>query len=404
MLALLRRRPALRLLWGAEVVSMLGDWLSLVAVASVAVTRGEGALSIAGVLVAHALPKALLTPIAGPVADRFDRRAILAATYLAQAALTVAMLGAALEGSVLALTLLVWARASAGAFAEPARTAAIEGVVAKDELLTANALDAATWSVMFSFGMALGGLLSALSPALALGIDAVTFVLAAGLVLRLAPLPAPRADAPLVPWRAYREALEVARGRPEVLRAVTAKAPVALAGGAGWVLMNLVSSRLLVLGSAAVTFGLLQAIRGIGTGVGPALIARVGGDPARQPSLWVGAQLLVLATVALLALPLGLGAALAVVFVWGVGTGGNWVLASSELQRRAPREVLGRLSAVDVLLHTGAMSLGALLLGGLVDATGSEALGVAVPVALAVVGYAAASRPSRSGLRAVGAE
>ncbi|MCA9605541.1 MAG: hypothetical protein KC619_08095, partial [Myxococcales bacterium] len=60
-----------------------------------------------------------------------------------------------------------------------------------------------------------------------------------------------------------------------------------------------------------------------------------------------------------------------------------------ELQRRAPREVLGRLSAVDVLLHTGTMSLGALLLGGIVDATGSEALGVAVPVALAVLGYAA---------------
>ncbi|MCB9592561.1 MAG: MFS transporter [Sandaracinaceae bacterium] len=387
MIALLRRRVSFRRLWLAEVVSMLGDWLSLVAVASVAVTHGDGALSIAWVLVAHTLPKALLTPIAGPVADRFDRRAVLAVTYAAQAALTVLMLGAALGGWVTALTALVWLRASAGAFAEPARGAAMKDVVEEDELLTANALDATTWSVMFSVGMALGGLFSALSPALALALDALTFVGATALVLGLPRLAPPRPDAPLAPWRAFVEAGRAARGRPDVVRALTAKAPVALAGGAGWVLMNLVSERASILGSAAITFGLLQAVRGIGTGIGPALSERAARDPRTHRRLWVAAQLAVFASVAALALPWGLGALLAVVFVWGLGTGGNWVLASAELQRRAPGEVLGRLTALDVLLHTGAMGVGALAFGGLVDAGGGEALSVGVPVTAAVLAF-----------------
>ena len=67
-LELLRRRPAFRRLWLAQLISQTGDWLGLVAVSVVAGETGGqtgGALALAAVLAAHLLPNALLSPWAG---------------------------------------------------------------------------------------------------------------------------------------------------------------------------------------------------------------------------------------------------------------------------------------------------------------------------------------------------
>ena len=55
---------------------MLGDWLTYVAVGVLAVEDG-GPLAVLGVLLVHTLPRALLAPWAGRIADRYDRRAVL---------------------------------------------------------------------------------------------------------------------------------------------------------------------------------------------------------------------------------------------------------------------------------------------------------------------------------------
>ena len=102
-LFLLKARPAFRRLFLGHIISLLGDWLSYIAVSMVALNQGEGALTIALVYVAHTLPTALISPISGPLADRFDRRLILVGSYFAAAALTVLMLLAANAGWLLAL-------------------------------------------------------------------------------------------------------------------------------------------------------------------------------------------------------------------------------------------------------------------------------------------------------------
>ena len=43
--------------------------------------------------------------------------------------------------------------------------------------------------------------------------------------------------------------------------------------------------------------------------------------------------------------PLGLVAA----FAWGAGSGGNWVFSCAELQRLAPRTMIGRIASMDQL-------------------------------------------------------
>src|SRR5688500_16835594 len=97
MLSLLHRHPAFCRLWIAAAVSQVGDWLSLVAVASLALVAG-GPIGLALAFAAHALPGALLSPFAGALVDRMDRRRVMIATDLISMALTIAMASAALLG------------------------------------------------------------------------------------------------------------------------------------------------------------------------------------------------------------------------------------------------------------------------------------------------------------------
>src|SRR5262249_31160506 len=157
------------------------------------------------------------------------------------------------------------------AFVVPAETAALRRVVEPDELVPANALLSGTWSVTYVLGMAAGGAIAALGPALAIALDAASFAIAALLLLPLpamlpeAPAAGPGGMASLAAAPAdLAAAFRHAQGRPDLLRAVLAKAPVALAGGGGFILANLVAAHRTPFGSAALSLGILQAVRGVG--------------------------------------------------------------------------------------------------------------------------------------------
>ncbi|WP_437764575.1 MFS transporter [Sorangium sp. So ce281] len=389
-LLLLRCRPAFRRVWMSEIVSLLGDWMSFVAVSLLALGgEGGGVVALALVMVGHHLPNALFAPVAGVLADRLDRRWLLIATSVAQGALTVGMLGAAVAGSVVGVQVLVFVRASVGALRLPAQSAVLRHVVEEDELLEANAIVSATWSVMFAVGMAFGGLIAGLGPAAALALDAASFGLSALFLRGLPPMAAEGrpAEGGVLPALAsvrrdmvlaWRHAWE----RPPLLDAVLAKTPVHMANGGALLLLNLVATQLPFAGTGALTLGVLQCVRGAGTGVGPlvgvALVRRgLRGERAAAGAVWV-----TFGAIAVFAVTRHPAALLAVVLVWGLGSGANWVLSSTEIQRLSPDRFVGRLSAADNLVLT--VGLCGTLLGGafLVERAG-------VPAASAWLGLGA---------------
>lgn len=395
-MTLLRRHPAFRRLWAAAAISQLGDWLSFVAVSVLALASGGGALGLAVVFAAHALPGALLSPVAGALVDRVDRRRVLLAADGVAAALTVAMAVAAAAGAFTAVQLLLLARSAVSAIMPAAESAVVRRLVAPDELVPANALLAATWSIAYVAGMALGGVAALLGPALALLVDAATFVVAAAVHARLPPIPVDperRADLIAIVRATPRDtaiALRVAADHRPLLAAVLGKAPLGLAAGAAWVALNLIGAAAQPFGAAALSFGILQAIRGAGTGIGPAAAAWLARRGARETSLDHAARASMLLAVAGLAVardPLGLAA---VSLVWGVGTGTNWVLAHTALQRHATDAVIGRLAAFDELLVTVAMVVSAFAGAVVADAAGAGAAAL-TGVALGVLGLSAAA-------------
>ena len=380
MLALIRQNPAFRRLWAAGLVSQIGDWLSYVVVSLMALDLGEGAMAVALVLVAHTLPHALLAPVGGLVADRFDRRNVVVVAALVRGALTLGMVGAAWAGVLDAVLALVFVRASVGALALPASSALLPRVVPREQLRTANALLSGTWSVMFTVGMALGGLLAPLGATVALSLDAATFVLAAALLAGL-PAQAPADGGRLQPIRDLVRAARVARSDRQLLRAVLAKSPLSLAAGGAWVLLNLRAEQALL--AAGVTLGLLHAARGIGTALGPLAL----GERYAGFDLFGFAGMLVFAWTE--SLPVLVAAAL----VWGVGVGANWVGSMADLQLRSPDAVLGRLGALDGLLMTLAMAVSALGGAALADHVGLAWAGTATVAAGGLAWLALWSEP-----------
>jgi len=370
---LLVRRPAFRRLWAAGTVSLVGDWLGFVAISRLALSEGGSALALVVVFAVHALPHAWFMPISGVVADRFDRRKVLALVPLIQAAFTVCVAAAAWWRSLALVQALVLARSACTAFITPAETAALRHTVEEDEVVAANTVLSGTWSVTFVAGMALGGIIAGLGPTPALLLDAASFLVAS---LIASGLPAMRPESSDL--EARRGVLDVLRGVPadlraafsyaraplrkDLFRAVFAKSPVALAGGVGWVLVNLVADRAKPFGAAAISLGVLQAVRGAGTGLGPLVISLF--SRRVEPGRGMEHAAVILTCAGIFFFPMTQSMPwllLFVALVWGMGGGSNWVLSSSSLQRLAPGDMVGRLSSLDEFTTTAAMVAGAFL-------------------------------------------
>lgn len=364
MFSLLRRPGSFRRLWAMEVVSLLGDWLTYVAVSILALERGDGFLAVALVLIAHSLPTAVLAPISGWITDRFDRRRVLVLAALARGGLTMAMAAAAFAAPLWVVQLLLVLRVGLGAFTETALTAVLPHLVKREELGPANALMAATWSVMFAVGVALGGFVVELTgPVLAIGLDSLTFVLAGVIAAGLPALPVAEAETRPRVSRILAELGEVLRyawrQRP-MLGAVLGKTPPAIANGGAWVYLTARAPELGWLGTTALTLGLLQSLRAVGTGVGPLVWNRVNGGRASVGSLNASSWLVFCGTALFAFTDVGVVVAVGVL-LWGMGSGANWVAATTRVQTLSPDPMRGRLSAAELVGHTTGQCIGALL-------------------------------------------
>ena len=203
-LALLRRNPGFRNLWFARVVSNLGDWFNLLASAALIANLSGGGTAISFLFLARFLPLFVTSPFAGLLADRFERRTLLIWTDLLRAAVVLGFLLVDRPERIWLLYLLTTLQFVFSALFTPTQQAYLPAVVDADDLVTANALDSLTWSVMLAIGALLGGIATALlGVQAAFLLDALTFLLSAWFLTRIGvrsrgqPLAAPGRHRPL---------------------------------------------------------------------------------------------------------------------------------------------------------------------------------------------------------------
>jgi prolyl-tRNA editing enzyme YbaK/EbsC (Cys-tRNA(Pro) deacylase)/Na+/melibiose symporter-like transporter len=182
----LRGHRDLRLLLGAGLVSMTGDWLLGIGVTYSVYAITGSTVASAVTLVASFVPQVAVGLVAGVFVDRWDRRRTMVVTNLL---LTVGLLPLVLVDVAdhlwVVYVVLAW-EATVEVFFAPAEQALLPRLVDDEHLVTANALNSQNQQLSRLVGSALGGVGAAVGGVAAVAaLDAVTFVVATLLLLRI---------------------------------------------------------------------------------------------------------------------------------------------------------------------------------------------------------------------------
>ncbi len=185
-LARVRRHPYVRIalngsftaLWAGQLVSIFGDRIHQVALATAVLVVTGSPLATALVFVAATLPNLFFGPIAGTFVDRWDHKQVLIVSDVLRAA-TVLIIPIAIVTNIVLIYPLVFLLTTVSVFFRPARVAILPRIVREDELLTANS---ALW-VGETLGDVIGWPLAGLfvgflgtSLPIAFWLDAVTYL------------------------------------------------------------------------------------------------------------------------------------------------------------------------------------------------------------------------------------
>ena len=401
---MLKTNADLRRVFMAQVISYLGDWFSFVAIIGLVDDLTGSKFLVSLVVVAFSLPSFLASPIAGSMADRFDRRRILIFVSIIQ---VIAAFGLLFVGKdTVWLAFLAQSTISAlAAVISPATEASIPNIARdENELAIANSLLGSTWGVMLAVGAAIGGVFASVFGRDAAFIaNGVSFAIAAILFSRIkTPMQKDRSVQTqrqrIRPIADMREAIAHSRKDPVLMALIFSKTTFAIGAGVVSQLAVLASD---VFNGGDAARGLLIGVRGVGTGLGPLIAMRytrgqlgkvlvicgfaslafsgfylVG---AWMPTLWLTAIFVMLAH---------------------LGGGAQWTLSSYGLQLRSPDHIRGRILAGDFALVTLMLSLTSALAGLVSELYGvRQAIsGFACAAAIASVIYIRATKRLRTQL------
>lgn len=193
-------------LYAAQTVSQIGDAFTWVALALLAfeLARENAAVVLGTALTLRVTAFVLLSPLAGVLADRLERRAILMGTHFGRAFVIGLM---PLVTEVWQLYGLMFALNALTAFFTPTNQATVPLVVGRDDAGKAFALSSATTELLGIIGPGLAGVLAALVGGRTLFVfDAASFALAGLLILTLPSLKAAQgAGIQASTWRDIRD-------------------------------------------------------------------------------------------------------------------------------------------------------------------------------------------------------
>jgi MFS family permease len=380
---LLRGNRNFRRLWMAQIVSEIGDWFYTLSIYTLLLQLTGHAGSVALALMLQVLPQTFAGPTAGVVNDRLKRKHVMIAADLIRFVVVLAMLFVRSRSMVWLVYPLLLAETTMAAFFEPARSSVIPNIAPEGEVLVANTLSSATWSVNLLIGAAVGGVVAAFfGRDTVFVLNALSFLTSALLIggMRFAE-PHAEAAAPLRPrdlvdFSPVLEGIRYIRSHPTLLPAVFAKAGELMVGPS-WVIFTVMGAREFAVhghgidaaGGAMLGMSILLGGRGLGAMVGPLVAARWAGESDHRLRLGILFGYLTIAG--------GYGVLGASRSVWMAAVcamlahmGGStvWVFSTTLLQLHTEDRFRGRVFAADLGLGSLTFAVTAYLAGRFLDA------------------------------------
>lgn len=412
---LIRSNRNFRLLWLAQIVSEIGDWLYTLAVFSLLLQMTGSAQAVALAFVMQVLPQTLVSPAAGVLNDRLSRKKVMIFADWARAVVTLTMLVAQTPDRIWLLYILLFAETVFWALFEPAHHAVVPNITGGGrETLVANALTASTWSFNLAIGSAVGGVLAALFGRNAVFVlNALTFVVSALLIRRMdfqephmAGM-APLRFRDLFDFSPVIEGFRYVRKDGRLLATMTVKGGLSLLG-TNWVILPLLGERVFPMhvpglrpeSAGMLGMSLLMGARGVGALLGPLLISRWVRDDERhfRMAILAGFALASIGYFVLGLAPWLIVACLGVVVAHGGGST-TWVYSTTILQTRTADAFRGRVFSAEFALSMATLATVSYAAGVLADhgwAVRTIATMTGAMMLLPLIGWAAAQRLWRS--------
>ncbi|PYT90673.1 MAG: hypothetical protein DMG36_20260, partial [Acidobacteria bacterium] len=182
------RNPNYRLWLIGGTISLMGDQFYLVALPWLVLQETGSAVAMGAIMMAGAIPRALLMLMGGAVSDRMSARKIMIATATART-ICVTVIGVLVWLRILRtweLYALAFAFGVADAFAVPAQTAYMPSLVKREQLLAASSVSQSTAQMTTIVGpVPAGFVIKTLGVAWAFFVDAISFLFIIGALWKL---------------------------------------------------------------------------------------------------------------------------------------------------------------------------------------------------------------------------
>ena len=357
------------------------------------VARGQYGMSISqsalllGLLgLAQFVPLAVFTPVAGLVADRFDRRTVAATamTLDLAVAVTLAVTTAAGLVNLPLLFLLAALHGTARVFIGPALAAVVPNIVAAPLIPRAMALSSMAWQSGAIAGPALAGLLYGMDHALPYWTSSALLAVGIVALLTIRRLPPPEGNRAGHPLRQIIDGFHYVWNERFLLGCVTLDLFAVLLGGAT-ALLPVFARDILHVGAEGL--GVMRAAPAVGAVcVSVWLSARPIAHNVGAKMLW-GVAAYGAATI-LFGLSRDFALSLALLALLGAADMVSVFIRSTLIQLNTPDAVRGRVSAISGLAISASNELGEMqsgLAAGLLGATGAVVFGGAGAIMIVIL-------------------
>lgn len=390
---LLRSNHDFRNLFVGQLVSQTGDWFNSVALFTLLLSLTGSGEAVGYILIIKLLPSFFAGPLAGVVADRFNRKTIMIVADIVRGILVLGFLLVQRPEQVWIVYALAALEVVVSTFFEPAKSAAIPNIVSREELISANALSSASWSITLALGAGLGGVVTdVFGRNTAFVVDSMTFFVSAAYIARVhlrhsTPKPARAARLSFADAIGVTDLIEGARylrANPRVMALLLVKSGWGLGGGV-LLLLTIYGKQIFPIGrDGAASIGLLYAARGLGALIGPLIAGVITSGAPRTMRQAISVAFFV-STAFYLLFAYAPVLAVALICVVGAHSGGSiqWVFSTTLLQMTVPDRFLGRVFALEMALLTLTMSVSTFVTGLGVDYPGLGARRMATVLGLA---------------------
>jgi len=368
---LLKENQNFRKLFAARLITLGGDWLLTVPLLGIIYGLTENPFITSLVLVVQSAPLFILGSFGGYLADKYNRKKIIAISEFLSGLTVLLILYAVTTENVLFILFSFGMLSVVGSPYMPTSDAALPNVVKKENLAEANVIFFSSWGVMAGIGAGIGGYLTTvISRNMLFAIDSLSFVLSALIVYSIKKNLSEDSEINEKNESiTYVEGIKYAASKKDVFSLIITKGTFSISASGLLSLFTVLSYDIYKTGDFGT--GLMFGARGVGALVGPIAIRYFFGDSDGKLLNTIGLTIMVWGLFYFF-IPFSVSLYLTVflLVLAHCGGGSQWAFSTYGLQILTPDRLRGRISGIDYSFNFLMNTVSTLMIGYLASIYG----------------------------------